>query len=51
MKLKPEQIPILRDKLTKEQGYRCRLCKVDLNSVVPCLDHDHITGRIRSVLL
>ena len=50
MKLRSDEIPTLRDKLIKEQGYRCRLCEVDLNSVVPCLDHDHITGRIRSVL-
>jgi hypothetical protein len=50
MRLKPKDIPLLRDKLAKEQGNRCRLCSVDLSSVVPCLDHDHITGKIRAVL-
>ena len=50
MKLKPKDIPLLRDKLAKEQGNRCRLCDVDLSSVVACLDHDHTNGKIRAVL-
>jgi hypothetical protein len=50
MKLKPKDIPVLRDKLAKEQGNVCRLCGIDLAQVVPCLDHDHITGRVRAVL-
>jgi hypothetical protein len=52
MKLKPKDIPVLRDKLAKEQGNKCKLCDVDLSSVIACLDHDHSahSGRVRSVL-
>lgn len=50
MKLKPKDIPVLREKLAKEQGNRCKLCGVDLSSVVACLDHDHSKGTIRAVL-
>lgn len=50
MRIKQSDIPALRDKLAKEQGGACRLCGIDLSGVVPCLDHDHITGKIRGVL-
>ena len=50
MRLKPKDIPLLRDKLAKEQGNKCRLCSIDLSKVVPCLDHDHTNGKIRAVL-
>jgi len=50
MRIKPKDIPALRDKLAKEQGNVCRLCGINLAQVIPCLDHDHITGRIRAVL-
>jgi hypothetical protein len=50
MRLKPKDIPLLRDKLAKEQGNKCKLCGVDLSSVVACLDHSHQSGRCRSTL-
>jgi hypothetical protein len=50
MKLKVKDIPVLRDRLIKEQDGKCLLCAIDLNTVVACLDHDHETGLIRGVL-
>lgn len=50
MRLKPKDIPALRDKIITEQQGLCALCAVDLKTVIPCLDHDHQTGRIRGVL-
>lgn len=50
MRLKLNEIPAFRDKIAKEQDGKCWLCKIDLSTVVACLDHDHQTGRIRGVL-
>jgi Recombination endonuclease VII len=50
MRIKISDIPVFRNKIAQEQGGKCWLCKIDLNTVVPCLDHDHQTGRIRGVL-
>lgn len=50
MRLKPKEISLLREKIIVEQGGECWLCNIDLKTVVPCLDHDHETGRIRGVL-
>jgi len=50
MRIKNKDIPALRDKIMQEQENQCWLCKIDLRTVVPCLDHDHETGRIRGVL-
>jgi 5-methylcytosine-specific restriction endonuclease McrA len=50
MKLKVKDIPVLRDRLIKEQDGKCLLCAIDLSTVVACLDHDHETGLIRGVL-
>jgi hypothetical protein len=50
MRLKPKQISLFREKVILEQGGKCWLCEIDLKTVVPCLDHDHETGRIRGVL-
>jgi hypothetical protein len=50
MRLKTKDIPLVRDRLVKEQGGRCALCMVDLAGLMACLDHDHTTGRIRAVL-
>lgn len=50
MRIKTKDIPALRDKIAEEQGGMCGLCKVDLKTVVPCLDHDHTSGFIRGVL-
>ena len=52
MRLKPKDIPLLRDKLAKEQGGKCWICQIDLSTVTACLDHDHspLSGRCRSTL-
>lgn len=50
MRLKVKDIPDLRNKIAKEQGGKCCLCEIDLSLVVPCLDHDHETGKVRGVL-
>lgn len=50
MRIKPNDIPALRDKIASEQGNQCWLCEISLDSVVACLDHDHQTGLIRGVL-
>jgi hypothetical protein len=50
MRIKNKDIPALRDKIQAEQNGECWLCDVKLSTVVPCLDHDHETGKIRGVL-
>lgn len=50
MRIKNSDIPVLREKIIGQQGGKCWLCDVDLRTVMPCLDHDHETGRIRGVL-
>lgn len=50
MRLKTKDIEPLRAKIAAEQEGKCWLCKIDLSTVVACLDHDHETGRIRGVL-
>jgi len=50
MRIKNKDIPALRDKIAIEQDRECWLCDIELSSVMPCLDHDHETGRIRGVL-
>lgn len=50
MRLKQAEIAVLRDKLAKEQGNKCRLCGVEFGQAIACLDHDHGNGRIRAVL-
>jgi hypothetical protein len=50
MRLKSKDIPVLRDRIIAEQGGKCWICEIDLSTVKACLDHDHFTGRIRSVL-
>lgn len=49
-RIKAKDIPALRDAIAATQENKCWLCKIDLSVVTPCLDHDHQTGRIRSVL-
>ena len=39
-----------RDEMIEEQGGGCKLCHVDLDSVEPYVDHNHITGKVRGVL-
>lgn len=50
MRIKNRDIPALRERLSAEQNWLCALCKTDLKKVVACLDHDHTSGKIRSVL-
>lgn len=50
MRLRPKDVPPLREKMAKEQGGLCALCQSSLHDKVACLDHDHATGRIRAVL-
>ena len=38
------------DELVKAQGGVCAICRTDFSSVRPCLDHCHISGKIRSAL-
>lgn len=49
-RIKVKDIPVLRKKLAVLQENKCLICRVDLDSVVSCLDHDHKSGVIRSVL-
>lgn len=50
MRLKTKDIPKWRAVLSEKQGGLCLLCSIKLEGNNPCLDHDHITGRIRGVL-
>jgi hypothetical protein len=50
-KLKYREVKEVREQMLEEQNYKCALCGepiIDLSEAV--LDHDHYTGRIRSVL-
>jgi len=37
-------------KLFENQNHICPICKVKLNTVKACVDHDHITGKVRGIL-
>lgn len=53
MRLKTKQIPGVKQAMLINQNHRCKLCRIDLSTKEPkdvCLDHDHKTGKIRSVL-
>ena len=50
MRIKAGDIPALRINISLSQFNKCKLCGIDLNTVVPCLDHDHTNGKIRGVL-
>lgn len=52
-KMKTKEIPEVKLRILKEQGYHCLLCRIDLRRVEArnvCLDHCHKTGFIRGVL-
>lgn len=52
-KLKQKDIPVVKQEILKEQGYKCLLCHYDLRRTESrniCLDHDHKSGFIRGVL-
>lgn len=50
MKLKYRDIKTLREKLLAEQHNLCAVCGEPLDANEAVLDHDHKTGKIRSVL-
>jgi hypothetical protein len=50
MRLKVKDISVFRQTLIERQQGECFICRVKLDTVVACLDHDHTTGRIRAVL-
>ena len=50
MKLKQSEIAPLREKMYEEQKGLCPLCKLYIPKKEAVLDHDHTSGRIRSVL-
>ncbi len=50
MKLRPKDIPEVRETLRKRQRNRCPLCGCSLSENKPSLDHDHDTGYVRGVL-
>lgn len=50
MRLKVKDIPAFRQALIERQQGECFICRVKLDTVVACLDHDHGSGRIRAVL-
>lgn len=50
IRIKKKDIPAMRSRIAEEQGNCCALCGISLNGVVSCLDHNHKTGLIRSVL-
>jgi hypothetical protein len=49
-RIKVKDIPGLRSERALSQGNQCPICNVSLQGVVNCLDHNHKTGHIRSVL-
>ena len=44
--ISPEDISALR----KAQGGKCPGCQRDLTTVKECVDHDHVTGKVRGLL-
>jgi hypothetical protein len=50
-RIRDKDIPALRERISVEQGGLCKICHVALGGDIrACLDHDHRTGVIRSVL-
>ena len=47
-RLKQQDIPKVRDEISALQGNLCAICQMPMEE--KCLDHDHKTGLIRSVL-
>jgi len=48
IRIKTKDIPIIREQIASIQGNLCAICQTKLEE--KCLDHDHKTGLIRSVL-
>ena len=36
--------------LLKKQNYKCAICWIDLTGIKQCVDHDHVTHRVRGIL-
>jgi hypothetical protein len=49
-RIKAKNLPGIRQLLISEQDNKCALCNIDLSNAIACVDHDHKTGIIRSVL-
>lgn len=49
-RLNKKGLDSLRAEIAAIQGHRCAICCTDLHGQKMCLDHDHKTGLIRSVL-
>jgi hypothetical protein len=49
-RLDKDELAKLRADIAATQGHCCALCGVNLHGQKMCLDHNHKTGRIRSVL-
>ena len=50
MKLKRNEIAVLRTKLHQEQDRKCALCTKRLKLSDAVLDHDHLSGHCRAVI-
>lgn len=51
IRLTAKQVPIVKQHIiAKEQGGQCPLCRRGLTVETGCMDHDHITGRVRGIL-
>ena len=48
IRIKPKDIPIIREQIASIQGNLCAICQTKLEE--KCLDHDHKTGKIRDLL-
>jgi len=49
-RLKTKEIKDYRTSMFSEQGETCTLCHNRIHDYMACLDHDHKTGHVRSVL-
>jgi len=53
MEMKRSDIPKVKEILIKRQKYLCKICKRDLRELPSrdvCLDHSHVTWRVRAIL-
>lgn len=49
-RIKRSEVKTITARLLRAQGGKCVLCQQKIPSGMQCLDHDHTTGDIRSVL-
>ncbi|QIG73192.1 recombination endonuclease VII protein [Rhizobium phage RHph_I40] len=51
VRLTAKQVPIVKQAiLANRQGNLCPLCDRGLTVLTGCMDHDHVTGRVRGIL-